>query len=109
MEESIANISKKIPASKIFVLSGFEGCEKGYKKIKMGDRNINDGIATACACSFGSKAVTEILKDVDYVLSINPIFNMTGKVVKNLSYDEATGLSRAGAEFLHTSAMIFSK
>jgi len=109
MEESIGNICKHLPESKIVVLSGFEGREKGYKRIKMGDRNINDGIATACACSFGPNAVTEILRGTDYILSVNPAFNITGKAVRNLSYHEATGLSRAGAEFLHPSAMIFGK
>ncbi|MFH1631391.1 MAG: hypothetical protein ABIA21_04225, partial [Candidatus Aenigmatarchaeota archaeon] len=103
IRESVENLRRNLPSNKVVIVTGFEGKLVSNGSLKAGARNINDALVSLLVAALGGRgAGYEIMKDEDYVLSINPNpYGVRGKPVEKLSLDEAVGLTGSGAEFIH--------
>jgi aspartate kinase len=94
-----ANLHPMMHAGVIPVVTGFFGQTEGGEPITFG-RGGTDYSAAVLADALEAERL-EVWKDVDGFLSGSPEMVEGGKLLPNLSYDEAAELSYFGAKILH--------
>jgi aspartate kinase len=100
--ETCAKIRWAIPIAadkSVVVLGGFIGANEQGQTTTLG-RGGSDFTATVVAAAINASEV-QIWKDVDGILTADPRRRSDAWLVKNLSYQEAAELAKAGAQVLH--------
>jgi aspartate kinase len=100
--ETYARIRWAIPIAadkSVVVLGGFMGATEQGQTTTLG-RGGSDFTATLVGAAINASEV-QIWKDVDGILTADPRRRSDAWLVKNLSYQEAAELAKAGAQVLH--------
>ena len=100
--ETYARIRWTIPraaASHVVVLGGFIGATENGQTTTLG-RGGSDLTASIVGAGINADEI-QIWKDVDGMLTCDPMLKSDGYRVRSLSYQEAAELAQAGAKILH--------
>lgn len=98
-KKSLLNSFSKYKSSQFWITGGFVGSNKDNETTTLG-RGGSDYSASVIASILNAK-VLEIWTDVDGILTADPKVVPNAKLIKEVSYDEASELAFFGAKVLH--------
>ncbi len=98
-KKSLLNSFSKYKNSRFWITGGFVGSNKDNETTTLG-RGGSDYSASVIASILNAK-VLEIWTDVDGILTADPKVVPNAKLIKEVSYDEASELAFFGAKVLH--------
>lgn len=101
-------LETELNKNKVIVLAGFQGVEPKNKEITTLGRGGTDTTAVAMAAYFDADHCG-VLKDVPGILSADPKFVERAIILKELSFEELTEITFAGAKVLHYRAVELAK
>lgn len=101
------NILKYLNEDHIVIVGGGQGIST-EKEITTLGRGGSDTTACALGAALNSESI-EIYKDVDGMLTANPVKVPGAGIIKSLTYDEAFEMAYAGAKILHPRAVEIAK
>lgn len=104
--ETYARLRWSVPIAarnKLVVLGGFIGSTEDGRTTTLG-RGGSDLTASIVGAAINADEI-QVWKDVDGMLSCDPRLLPSGHPVKQLSYEEASELAKAGATILHPETM----